>query len=101
MYLRAASIPGVGPLVERSVTRSSEPTAGETLFSSVLEKAAQSLAALDREMSQAQIDLVTGNARDMHTAVLSAEKASLALDLVISVRNKALEAYQEIMRMPI
>ncbi|MGI6662954.1 MAG: flagellar hook-basal body complex protein FliE [Bacillota bacterium] len=101
MYLRAASIPGVGPLVERTVARPSESTASETLFSSVLEKAAANLTALDREMSQAQIDLVTGNARDMHTAVLSAEKASLALDLVISVRNKALEAYQEIMRMPI
>jgi flagellar hook-basal body complex protein FliE len=47
------------------------------------------------------MDLVTGSARDLHTATLSAEKASLALDLVVSVRNKAIEAYQEIMRMPV
>ena len=101
MYLRAVSIPGLGAGVERTVTRPSQSTANENPFSSVLEKAAANLAALDREMSQAQIDLVTGNARDMHTAVLSAEKSSLALDLVISGRNKALEAYQEIMRIPI
>jgi flagellar hook-basal body complex protein FliE len=56
---------------------------------------------LDQELVASQIDLVTGNARDMHTAILSAEKASLALDLVIAVRNKAIEAYQEIMRMPL
>jgi len=56
---------------------------------------------LDQELVASQIDLVTGNARDMHTAILSAEKASLTLDLVIAVRNKAIEAYQEIMRMPL
>ncbi len=101
MYLRAISIPGLGPKVERPAVRTSETPVKETPFSNVLEKASASLAAIDREASQAQVDLVTGNARDMHTAVLSAEKASLALDLVISVRNKAIEAYQEIMRMPV
>ncbi|HHY76448.1 MAG TPA: flagellar hook-basal body complex protein FliE [Firmicutes bacterium] len=101
MYFRAASVPGVGPLVERTSARSTQTTTKESQFSALLEKASASLAALDRELAESQIDLVTGNARDMHTAVLSAEKASLALDLVIAVRNKALEAYQEIMRMPI
>jgi flagellar hook-basal body complex protein FliE len=101
MYLRAISIPGLGPVVERQISRTSDAPNKEMPFSNVLEKASANLAAIDREISQAQVDLVTGNARDMHTAVLSAEKASLALDLVISVRNKAIEAYQEIMRMPI
>lgn len=70
-------------------------------FSDLLHQTSQVLERLDRESAAAQVDLVTGNARDMHTAVLAVEKASLALDLVISVRNRALEAYQEIMRMPL
>jgi len=70
-------------------------------FSGALQKAASTLKNLDQEALAAQLDLISGNARDMHTAVLAVEKASLALDLVVSVRNKALEAYQEIMRMPV
>jgi flagellar hook-basal body complex protein FliE len=76
----------------------SDPTAS---FTNLLDKASSALEQLDKESTQAQLDLISGNARDLHTATLAAEKASLALDLVISVRNKALEAYQEIMRMPV
>lgn len=101
MYLRAVSMPKLGPVVERPVARPQDAPSGEMSFAGILQKASSTLESIDREASQAQMDLVTGNARDMHTAVLSAEKASLALDLVISVRNKAIEAYQEIMRMPV
>lgn len=72
-----------------------------TSFQNVFEQMYGAVETLDQELVASQIDLVTGNARDMHTAILSAEKASLALDLVIAVRNKAIEAYQEIMRMPL
>lgn len=101
MYLRAVSMPSVSPVRERALSTIQGPTEGKTPFTSVLQKAATTLDQLDREAVQAQVDLVSGNARDMHTATLSAEKASLALDLVVSVRNKAIEAYQEIMRMPV
>lgn len=102
MYLRAISMPQLGPVVERPVSsKPQELLDPKASFSSVLEKASDALSQLDKETSAAQMDLITGNARDLHTATLSAEKASLALDLVISVRNKAIEAYQEIMRMPV
>ena len=100
MYIRSISMPNVQPLSPRTVSPPSQSN-DQTAFSGVLQKASSTLRALDQEAMQAQADLVTGNARDMHTAVLSVEKASLALDLVVSVRNKALEAYQEIMRMPV
>lgn len=100
MFLRV-SVPNLSPIAERTVQRRNEDTAKGHTFSDALQKASATLESLDREMVQAQMDLVTGNARDLHTAVLAAEKASLALDLVISVRNKAIEAYQEIMRMPL
>lgn len=38
---------------------------------------------------------------EIHDVVLAAEKARLALDLTVAVRNKLVEAYQEIMRMQI
>lgn len=101
MYLRAISMPSVSPLQTRVVTRTQESPDLNQSFTNLLQKATTTLDQLDREAAQAQVDLVSGNARDMHTATISAEKASLALDLVVSVRNKAIEAYQEIMRMPV
>jgi len=102
MYLRAVSMPSLGPIIERPVAGRT-PTASDSKssFTSILQKASTTLDQLDKEATQAQMDLVTGSARDLHTATLSAEKASLALDLVVAVRNKAVEAYQEIMRMPV
>jgi flagellar hook-basal body complex protein FliE len=38
---------------------------------------------------------------DLHEAMLSLEKANLGLKLLLQVRNKMIEAYQELSRMPI
>jgi len=38
---------------------------------------------------------------NVHEIMIAAEKARLSLELAIQVRNKAIEAYQEIMRMQI
>jgi flagellar hook-basal body complex protein FliE len=43
--------------------------------------------------------LLTGNGQDVHAATLSVEKASLAFDLMLQVRNKVVSAYQEISRL--
>ena len=45
--------------------------------------------------------LLTGDVEDFHTPIIALEKASLGLGLATSLRNKLLEAYQEIMRMQI
>lgn len=38
---------------------------------------------------------------DVHNAMIIAEKANLALQLTLAIRNKVTEAYQEIMRMQV
>jgi len=101
MYLRPVSIASASSVTQASLQKTTQENRPSTPFATVLEKAATAVDQLDKEALQAQLDLVSGNARDMHTATLAVEKASLALDLVVSVRNKAIEAYQEIMRMPV
>ncbi|RAV22703.1 flagellar hook-basal body complex protein FliE [Paenibacillus contaminans] len=44
---------------------------------------------------------ITGEISDVHTLTIAAEKASLGLEFTVQVRNKAIEAYQDIMRMQI
>ncbi len=50
------------------------------------------------EMAQA---LAAGQAAEMHQVMLAAEKANLSLQFTLQVRNKIIEAYQEIMRMQV
>jgi flagellar hook-basal body complex protein FliE len=43
----------------------------------------------------------TGELQDIHRLMIELEKASVGLEFVIEVRNKLVEAYQEIMRMQV
>lgn len=101
MYIRPISTPVTSNVSSSNTVLPHGKEDALSGFSGALQKAASTLKNLDQEALAAQLDLISGNARDMHTAVLAVEKASLALNLVVSVRNKALEAYQEIMRMPV
>ncbi|AHD05963.1 flagellar hook-basal body complex protein FliE [Paenibacillus larvae] len=44
---------------------------------------------------------VKGEITDIHQLMVASEKASLGLELAVQVRNKAIEAYQDIMRIQI
>jgi len=70
-------------------------------FASVLERAVAAVQAKQQAADQAAVQVAQGNLNDLHDAVLAQEEASLALDLTVQIRNKVLEAYQEIMRMPV
>jgi flagellar hook-basal body complex protein FliE len=44
-------------------------------------------------------DLLQGNGTDVHSAMIAVEKAELSFQLMMQVRNKIVQAYQEISRM--
>lgn len=46
-------------------------------------------------------DVSTGKGQNLHEAMLAATHAELSFNLMVQVRNKVLEAYQEVMRMPV
>ena len=45
--------------------------------------------------------LATGKIEDISQVTIAAEKASIALQLTMQVRNKVMDAYQEVMRMQV
>jgi flagellar hook-basal body complex protein FliE len=45
--------------------------------------------------------VATGELKDVHEFMAASAKASLAVEMTVAVRNKAVEAYQEIMRMSV
>ena len=46
-------------------------------------------------------NLHTGKAQNLHEVMIAVEEADLSIRMLVQMRNKALEAYNEIMRMQI
>ncbi|MCF6410563.1 flagellar hook-basal body complex protein FliE [Pseudalkalibacillus salsuginis] len=72
------------------------------------EKLAVSFKDMLHKVNEAQIKsdietekLITGKTDNLHNVMITAEKASITLNTAVEVRNKAIEAYQEIMRMQV
>lgn len=56
---------------------------------------------LSQQSDQAIQKLATGENRNLHETMIAVEKASVSFLFMSQIRNKALEAYQEVMRMPV
>lgn len=52
-------------------------------------------------MDRAVAGLANGETENLHQVILSLERTRTAFDLMLQVRNKVLDAYQEIMRMQV
>ena len=68
-------------------------------FAGVLKDTIASVNQLQDAAQSAATGLITGGGVDVHQAVIAAEKASMAFELVLAVRNKAVQAYQQVMSM--
>jgi flagellar hook-basal body complex protein FliE len=84
----------------RTVSGPARPEAGSG-FGDKLTQAVSGLNSQQVAVDAAASRLALGSTADLHSIILDAEKATLSLELAIQIRNKALEAYQEVMRMPL
>jgi flagellar hook-basal body complex protein FliE len=71
--------------------------APKTSFASGLDSVSQALN--DADTASAQV--ATGTATDLHQVTLAATKAQLGVQMTVALRDKAVEAYQDIMRMSV
>jgi flagellar hook-basal body complex protein FliE len=74
--------------------------AGES-FGSVLGRLVQDVNARQLAAGEAVRGLQAGDNVSLHQAVIAMEEANVSFQLMVEVRNKLLEAYQELMRMQI
>jgi flagellar hook-basal body complex protein FliE len=56
---------------------------------------------LQHESGESIQNLVTGKQTNIHQTMIAMEKSSVAFNLLMQIRNKAIEAYEKIMRMPV
>jgi flagellar hook-basal body complex protein FliE len=89
----------LGSLASAASTTFTGSESSATGFASTLASAMQKVNDLQTTAEQKVTDLLAGNGADIHTAALSVERASLAFDLMLQVRNKVVGAYQEISKL--
>jgi len=70
-------------------------------FKDLLAEAITQVNQTDAASIQGNIDLLTNDEADLHTIMINAEKADIALQYTLQIRNKLLDAYNEIMRMQV
>lgn len=68
-------------------------------FKGLLQDAIGQMDALEAQGRAAVVGLMTGKGVDVHQAVIATQKTEMAFELALSVRNKAVQAYQSVMNM--
>lgn len=91
-----AATPAVQPTAQ---VRAAEQRGSD--FGNVMVDSLSKLEGLDRTAQTKAIGAATGDLKDVHDYVIAATEAQTATELTTTLRNKALEAFTEIMRMPL
>jgi flagellar hook-basal body complex protein FliE len=80
-----------------------KPAATESAggFGDMVARALQNVQSTQAAADQLATAAATGNATDVHDYMIAATQANLATELTVAVRNKAVEAFNDIMRMQI
>ena len=68
-------------------------------FSDLVSDAVGQVNQLQEQAHAAVTSLMTGSGVDVHQAMIATQKADMAFELALAVRNKAVQAYQSVMGM--
>lgn len=89
--------------IQQLLSQRQQPLQNENAddFGSVLMDAIKEVNKAQADSRVMQQDLMAGRQVDIHDLMITMEKAGIAMELTMQVRNKLLEAYQEISRMQV
>lgn len=74
------------------------PQSATDTFSTVLKDSIEKVNMAQTQADQAITGLSTGQVNNIHDTMIAIEKANLSFNLMVQVRNKLVQAYEEIMR---
>ncbi|MCE5249594.1 flagellar hook-basal body complex protein FliE [bacterium] len=74
---------------------------GDASFAGTLEKFVNDVNSLQNRADESIEKLATGEISDVHQVMIAVEEANTAMEFMLEIRNKIIEAYQEVMRMPV
>ena len=97
----SAPVGAAAPALSKSEAASGGNAAGGASFADTLARAVDSVNTMQLNAQAGARSLADGSAANLHDVTIGLEQANIALQLTATVRNRAVEAYQEIMRMPV
>jgi flagellar hook-basal body complex protein FliE len=95
-------VPAVPPAISgtnEAATNSNQTSTGSD-FMSALRDATDQVSQLQSDASMKVSTMLSGNGQDVHSAMIAVQKAEIAFELMVEMRNKIVSAYQEISRIP-
>jgi flagellar hook-basal body complex protein FliE len=108
LYTKAAGMDMTGKInpaqLDKTLQAGATGAAGETQptsFGSVFEGLVNSVESKQVEANQLTKQVLLGNTDQLHQSVIAMQEASVAFSMMIEVRNKLVDSYQELMRMPV
>ena len=81
-----------GKLDEVSGNSNAEKNADSSMFKGIFEEAVQNVESTEQELTNQQYLLATGQVEDAHTVMIAASQAQVAVDMLVQLRNKALDS---------
>lgn len=87
--------------VSQSVLGNTKTDEGGMSFQSIFKDAINDVKETNATLENEAYRLATGQTDNLHDITIASTEASLSVELFVQLRNKALEAYNEIMRMGI
>jgi flagellar hook-basal body complex protein FliE len=95
------AIQSISSLLTPQQPAASQVARAEASFGDILTNLVAQTNEQQHNADQAIRQLQTGGEKNLHEAMIAMEKADISLRYTIQVRNKAIEAYQEVMRMQV
>lgn len=96
------TIPPIQSISSVTGAQKAAPTAaGSSDFGAMVADALKAVSGTEHQADAIIESVATGGDAHIHDMMVAVSKAELSVDLLVQVRNRAVEAYQEIMRMQI
>ena len=84
-----------------AVDESAKARKGAASFSEILKESINKVSELEKEASEQTEKLVKMESQDVHNTMISVQKADLSFQMMMQIRNKIIDAYQEIMKIQV
>jgi flagellar hook-basal body complex protein FliE len=92
---------GVAGIASTAATTAPQATQGPNGFASILASSIDQLQGTQKTADTLATQAATGDLKNVHDYMIASNEASLATEMAVTIKNKAVEAFNEIMRMPV
>lgn len=94
-------IPPIGTMTQAQATSAAQAAEAAPGFAETLADGLAEASRAEQRADAVATDIASGGPSQVHDLMVATSQSQVATDLVLAVRNRAVEAYQEIMRLPV